>query len=170
MKKKQGSRKWTVLILLLLLIALGLSGRAAWNTWFRPVPQSEFNPVDLEMNAEELLGDEDQDGQSGINQVSVTAKTEMTVRLESGTAELYYANLSSTNQDVILALYVEDAMVYESGVLPPGYKVEHLDGLTTNGLEPGTYKGTIQVFPYDRETGERKLVNTALEISVHVVE
>lgn len=166
-----------ILIPVLLLITLIAIGVTIWALFFRntaPVLAPDYAPVEEEANAEPI-GDDDSEkmeAEEGGGAVSLTYSTEVTIDLSDKAASLVFANPSKSVQDMVVQIVIDDTVIVQSGTLKPGNQVTTLDLLdgAESQLQPGGYDGKFVVFYYDPDTGEKAVVNTEIPITITVQE
>ena len=93
----------------------------------------------------------------------------ITIDLSSGTASLHFENSSKSLYDAAIFLVIQDTIVLQSGLLPPGSLIKTLP-LPDNGvpLQAGGYDGELWIQFYD-ENGDAISVNSKLQgISIEV--
>ena len=104
--------------------------------------------------------------------MSLTYSKEVTVSLSEKSVSLLFANPSKSNQDVVLLLQIEDAVLFRSGRLTPGNRVTALplaEGVESR-LMPGGYEGKFIVLYYDSVSGEKAVVQTEIPVRVTVAD
>ena len=166
------------LLLLLLFLMLFFVGITVWTVFFRPDPQPpnivltpDKAPEQPEQNAQPIPGDKPEESTpSTSGSVSLTYSDQVTIDLSRAEASLLFANPGRSNRDLVLQIVVQDVILVQSGTLEPGNQVKTLSLLSgaAEMLSPGGYEGTFMVHYYDRDTGERELVNTRIPVSITV--
>lgn len=162
-----------IVLILLLLITIGIT---VWALFFRdaaPVLAPDYAPHQTEENAEPF--DDNSNGEKlqqpqGGGAVSLTYTKEVTVDLSENTATLMFANPYKSNQDMMLQIVIQDTVIVQSGILNPGYKVTKLKLLDNAKLSPGTYEGKFVVLYYQKDGGEKAMLNTEIPLTVTVEE
>lgn len=174
---KENKRRTTLIIVLLLLITLIAVGVTVWALFFRGpsvVLAPDYAPQELERNAETIAGDsqEKMDAAEGGGAVSLTYGANVSVILSNQTAALLFANPGKSTQDMLIQVVIQDTVLVQSGRLEPGHQVTTLDLLdgAADMLVPGGYAGSLVVYYYDRETGEKAMINTEIPVTISVVE
>ena len=178
--RKPDGRKF--LILLLLLITVIAVGVTVWALFFRktaPVLAPDYAPVEEDVNAEDI-GDESEeekmDANKGGGAVSMSYQKGVTISLADQTASLMFQNPSKSVNDMVLQLIIVSAddtetVIAQSGTIRPGKEVQKLDlieGAAT--LSEGTYNGKFNILYYDPDSGEKAIVNGNIEgIEITVV-
>lgn len=171
--EKKNNTKW--LILLLLLITLIAIGVTVWALFFRssgPALTPDYAPVETEANAESIPDDsgDKMDSPQGGGSVSISYSTNVTIDLSEKTASLYFANPGKSNQDMVVQVVVQDTILVQSGTLSPGNQVTTLNLLdgAEKQLSPGGYDGKLVILFYDETTGEKAVVNTEIPVTITV--
>ena len=172
----KNENKQNKLILLLLLITLIAVGVTVWALFFRdsgPTLAPDYAPQEMEQHAETIPNDSGDklDKPEGGGSVSLTYSNKVTVDLSDKMAALYFANPGKSNQDMVLQIAIQDTVILQSGTLKPGNQVKLLDLLegAEEMLSPGGYEGKFVVLYYDPDSGEKAMVNTEIPITVNVV-
>jgi len=177
MEKNEKKRNYTkLLILLLLLITLIAVGVTVWALFFRdsgPVLAPDYAPQEMEQNAETIPNDsgEKMEKPEGGGSVSLTYSNKVTIDLSDKAAALYFANPGKSNQDMVLQIAIQDTVILQSGTLKPGQQVKLLNLLegAEKQLSTGGYEGKFVVLYYDQESGEKAMVNTEIPVTINVV-
>ena len=172
----KNENKQNKLVLLLLLITLIAVGVTVWALFFRdsgPTLAPDYAPQEMEQHAETIPNDSGDklDKPEGGGSVSLTYSNKVTVDLSDKMAALYFANPGKSNQDMVLQIAIQDTVILQSGTLKPGNQVKLLDLLegAEEMLSPGGYEGKFIVLYYDPDSGEKAMVNTEIPITVNVV-
>ena len=167
-----GNKKWILLLLLLLLLLLAAVSVTIWALFFRSAPtlSPDYAPRQNEQYAEDI-GDNDDSKltqSEGGGAVSITYTTNVDIDLSKGIAELYFANPTKSNQDMVLQIVKKDVVIAQSGTISPGKQISRLDLLkeAPSMLSAGGYDGSFKVLYYQPDTHEKTIVNT--EIPVHI--
>lgn len=170
-------KKSTVMVTILLLITLGAVSVTIWALFFREptkILAPDYAPQDKEAYAETILDDSDNklDAPEGGGAVSLSYANQVAVELHSCNVSLFFANPSKSNQDIVLQIVIQDQVIVQSGTLSPGYQLKNLELLQEAGkmLSPGGYEGKFVVLYYNRETGEKAIVNTEIPVQITVLE
>ena len=168
--------KTTLLILILLLITLIAVGITVWALFFRssgPELAPDYAPQEMEARAETIPDDDGEklDAPEGGGAVSLTYSNKVTIDLSDKAAALYFANPGKSNQDMVLQIAIQDTVILQSGTLQPGNQVKLLDLLegAEDMLAVGGYEGKFIVLYYDQTSGEKSMVNTEIPITINVV-
>ena len=172
----KNENKQNKLVLLLLLITLIAVGVTVWALFFRdsgPTLAPDYAPQEMEQHAETIPNDSGDklDKPEGGGSVSLTYSNKVTIDLSDKMAALYFANPGKSNQDMVLQIAIQDTVILQSGTLKPGNQVKLLDLLegAEEMLSPGGYEGKFIVLYYDPDSGEKAMVNTEIPITVNVV-
>ena len=177
-KSKHGStdkRKQIIIIVLILLLLITI-GITVWALFFRdttPVLAPDYAPQQTEENAEPI--DDDTDGeklqqQQGGGAVSLTYSKEVTIDLSDNVAKLLLANPYKSNQDMMLQIVIQDTVIVQSGLLTPGHQVTKLELFDNAKLSKGIYEGKFVVLYYQKDTGEKAMINTEIPLTITVEE
>lgn len=177
-KSKHGStdkRKQIIIIVLILLLLITI-GITVWALFFRdttPVLAPDYAPQQTEENAEPI--DDDTDGeklqqQQGGGAVSLTYSKEVTIDLSDNVAKLLFANPYKSNQDMMLQIVIQDTVIVQSGLLTPGHQVTKLELFDNAKLSKGIYEGKFVVLYYQKDTGEKAMINTEIPLTITVEE
>lgn len=177
-KSKHGStdkRKQIIIIVLILLLLITI-GITVWALFFRdttPVLAPDYAPQQTEENAEPF--DDDTDGeklqqQQGGGAVSLTYSKEVAIDLSDNVAKLLFANPYKSNQDMMLQIVIQDTVIVQSGLLTPGHQVTKLELFDNAKLSKGTYEGKFVVLYYQKDTGEKAMINTEIPLTITVEE
>jgi len=169
--------KKNLLIFALMLITLTAVAVTVWALFFRTPDvhlAPDYAPVDTEQHAQPIPGDqgEQTQAQPGSGSVSLTYSNEVVIDLNSGLAELLFANPGRSNQDMVLQIVIQGTVILQSGRITPGNQVTQLE-LSADAaqlLSSGGYEGSFLVFYYDPVSGEKAIVNTEIPISVTVTQ
>ena len=161
-----------ILIPVLLLITLIAIGVTIWALCFRdtaPVLAPDYAPVEEESNAQAIEADsgEKLEAEEGGGAVSLTYSNEVTISLADATAAVQITNPTRSNQSMLIQLMIQDVKVGQSGTIPPGNQLTVIPLDENITLEPGTYEGMFHLLFFDVETNEQANLNT--NIPVHIV-
>lgn len=166
-----------ILIPVLLLITLIAIGVTIWALCFRdtaPVLAPDYAPVEEESNAQAIEDDsgEKLEAEEGGGAVSLTYSNEVTIDLSDKAASLVFANPGKSVQDMVVQIVIDETVIVQSGTLKPGNQITTLNLLdgAEKQLQPGGYDGKFVVFYYDPDSGEKAVVNTEIPITVTVQE
>jgi len=174
MERKNAKRN-RILILILSLITLIAISVTVWALFFRDKNENlppDYAPQETEINAEPIEGDDDArlEQPEGGGAVSLTYSKDVTVSLSDKTAALLFGNPARSSQDMVVQLIIQDTVIIQSGTLKPGNQVTKLELLNgaEKALSEGTYEGKLNILFYDRNTGEKAIVNTVIPVTVTV--
>lgn len=177
-KTQQGNtdKRKQILIIALILLLLITVAITVWALFFRdttPVLAPDYAPQQTEENAEPF--DDNSNGeklqqQQGGGAVSITYSKEVTIDLSDNTAKLLFANPYKSNQDMMLQIVIQDTVIVQSGLLTPGHQVTKLDLFDNVKLSSGTYEGKFVVLYYQKDTGEKAMINTEIPLTIMVEE
>lgn len=171
---RKENKKTKLLLLLLTLIAVGVT---VWALFFRdvgPVLTPDYAPQQEEQHAQDI-GDDDAEKletPQGGGAVGLTYSTEVTIDLSEENAALMFQNPSRSTSDMVVQIVIQDKIVAQSGKLVPGKEITTLDLLSgaAKKLAPGGYDAKFVVLMYDPDTGEKAMLNSEAAVSVTVVE
>ena len=177
-KTQQGNtdKRKQILIIALILLLMITVAITVWALFFRdttPVLAPDYAPQQTEENAEPF--DDNSNGeklqqQQGGGAVSITYSKEVTIDLSDNTAKLLFANPYKSNQDMMLQIVIQDTVIVQSGLLTPGHQVTKLDLFDNVKLSSGTYEGKFVVLYYQKDTGEKAMINTEIPLTIMVEE
>lgn len=166
-----------ILIVFLLCVTILALCTTLWALCFRQPRQvlmPDYAPVAPEANASPIPGDADAGNraESGSGSVSLTYSDRVSIDLDRERAELMFANPGKSDQDMVLQLIIQDAVILQSGRLTPGNQMTELELAegAAQMLLPGGYEGEFLIFFYDPDSGEKAIVNTRIPVSVTVGE
>lgn len=177
MNKMENKKKTTFIMALLILITVVAASVTVWALFFRGANVAlapDYAPQEEEKNAVAIENDtkDKMEADEGGGAVSLSYSSNVSIILSNKTAALLFANPGKSTQDMVVQVVVQDMVLVQSGRLTPGNQVITLDLL--DGVEDmfsvGGYEGKFVVSYYDRETGEKAIVNTEIPITVSVVE
>lgn len=176
--ENKNQKTMVVIIAVLLLITLAAVGVTVWALFLREpdiILTPDYAPQELERHAETIPNDEAEEtmeASEGGGAVSITYGPNVSVILSNKTVALLFANPSRSTQDMVVQVVVRDVILVQSGRLTPGNRVTTLDLLdgADKMLSPGGYEGKLRVLYYDRESGERAMINTEIPVTISVVE
>lgn len=165
-------RKKYLIILLLLLLFITIC-TTSWALFFRDtitVLAPDYAPQQNEQNAEKIEGDDNEklEQPEGGGAVSLTYSKEVTIDLSENKAKLLFGNPSKSNQDMLIQIVIQDKVILQSGILSPGYRVTKLDLFNNVKLSEGKYEGKFVIYYYQRDTGEKAMLNTEIPLTITV--
>lgn len=169
-------KKWLIAALAVITaVAVGVSIWALFFRDTRPPLAPDYAPQETEQNATPIEGDtsgEKLETPQGGGAVSLTYSKKVDIDISDQKAALLFANPSRSTQDMVLQLVIQDTAVIRSGRLMPGSQVTTLDLIkgAEKQLSPGGYEGKFVVLYYNRETGEKAMVNTEIPVTIAVTE
>lgn len=173
----QVSKRSRLLILLLLFISIIAIGVSVWALFFREPDISlapDYAPQNKEEHAETIPNDPQDklEAPQGGGAVSLTYATQVGIDLSSGKVSLLFANPTKSNQDMLLQITVQDQVILQSGTISPGHRVTTLElpEDAAKMLSVGGYNGKFVVLYYNRESGEKSIVNTEIPIQITVTD
>lgn len=175
-KHNNTNRRKQLVIIVLILFLLVTIGITIWALYFRdttPTLAPDYAPQETEANAEPI--DDDASGEKlqqeqGGGAVSLTYSKEVKIDLSKNKVKLYFVNPKKSNQDMLLQIVIQDTVIVQSGLLSPGYQVATLDLFKTAKLSSGIYEGKFVVYYYQKDTGEKAMLNTEIPLTITVEE
>lgn len=173
---KNNNKRNTVIVILLLLLLIVTVSITVWALFFRdttPTLAPDYAPQKVEENAETIDDERDSEKlpqQQGGGAVSLTYSKDVEIDLSESKVKLLFANPSKSNQDMLLQIVIQDTVILQSGLLSPGYQVTTLDLLDNVKLSHGTYEGKFIVYYYQKDTGEKAMLNTEIPLTITVRE
>lgn len=181
MEEKQNSaalsKKGKLAVLLCLLLALAASAVTVWVVFFRQaegVLAPDYAPQETEKHAQTVSGEGEEkfESEKGGGGVSLEYSDQVSVDLSEQTAALLFTNPHRSNQNMLIQIVVQEKVLVQSGILPPGYRVMTLDLLdgASDLLSVGGYDGTFLIYYYSPESGEKAMINTEIPIHIEVKE
>lgn len=171
---KNFDKRNKIIISVLLILLLATISVMVWALFFRdktPAPISDYAPQQIEKNAETIAGEDDGQKlpqQQGGGAVSLTYSKNVEIDLSERKVKLLFANPSKSNQDMMLQIVIEDTVILQSGLISPGYQVTALDLDDDIKLTNGTYDGEFIVYYYQKDTGEKAMLNTEIPLTITV--
>ncbi len=123
----------------------------------KPPDKVDENAVIGDFNEDKLVTP---DGGSGL---SLEYAKEVTIDLKTQTATLYFKNAGESLQNAVVCLLVQDTVILQSDLLPPGAALTSIP-LSEKGvlLQSGSYTGTY-VVQFFNEAGEASQLNSRIE-------
>ena len=172
--KKNNTKFYSILIVLIIIIIATLSVTVwAILTKEKTVITPDYAPVELDPNATPINGNEDKLPHSeGGSSVGIIYAKDLTVNLRNREIELLFANPQRSNQDMVIAIVIQDCLLVTSGRITPGNKITRLK-LNSDAIERltmGGYNGKIIISCYNPVSGEKSLLNTEISVLIQVVE
>ena len=162
------------IIFLLIVVSIAVGAVICWKSFFNnsPVLTPDFAPEQEEKYAENIgdNGDAKLPQPEGGGAVSLTYSTNVDVDLDKNKAYLFFGNPTKSNQDMLLQIVVQDNIIAQSGKLVPGKQVYKLDLLkdAASKLTSGGYNGKFIILYYQKDTGEKTVVNTEIPVTINV--
>lgn len=173
--KKQ--KRMKIMIAVLALITVAAVSVSVWALFFRGasvVLTPDYAPQEEEKNAVAIENDtkDKMEAEEGGGAVSLTYGSNVSIILSNKTATLLFANPGKSTQDMVVQVVIQDTVLVQSGRLTPGNQVTTLDLLdgVADMLSPGGYEGKFVVLYYNRDSGEKAIVNTEIPVTISVVE
>lgn len=168
----------TIIIIALAVVLVVTAGVSVWAIFFREgndeVLSPDYPPQDTDDNQVPIPDDDGGEiiTPEGGGAVNITYAENITVDLSDKKANLYYANPSRSNQNVVIAIVIGGEVIIRSELITPGNMVTSLplvDGAEKK-LAVGGYNAEIIVYCYHPETGEKAMIDTKGEVVVTVTE
>lgn len=161
--------------ILLSAAAVCACGIGVWAIFFRTptVLTPDYAPASDEENAELITDEEDTEkleSSKGGGAISISYSVDIAISLSNQTVALYYANPSSSNQNTIVQLIIQDNVIAESGIMKPGTQVTQLslENDVSSKLAAGGYDGLLRISSYDPDTGEKAIMTSDIAITAAV--
>lgn len=176
MSKEKSNKLLLCILILITIVCLGVT---VWALFFRKaevVLAPDYAPQAEESNAEEITEDtgDKLDAPEGGGAVSLIYTTNVTIDLSDKKATLLFGNPKKSTQDMVVQIVVKDQVIVQSGRITPGNRVTILDMLNdAPKLGAGTYTSEnckFVVLYYDKDSGEKAIINTEIPITVTVQE
>lgn len=169
--------KTAILIFLLCLITISAIAVSVWALFFREpdvILAPDYAPQEAEKHAQTIPNDngDKMDSPEGGGAVSLTYSNQVSIDLSDEIAFLLFANPRKSKQDIVIQIVIQNEVIAQSGTLTPGHQVVILDLLkgAEQKLSAGGYEGKFVILYYDRESGEKAIVNTEIPIRITVKE
>lgn len=175
-EEEKKKKRWLLLLLLLLLLFIIVIA-GVWMLYFRgaktPVADGGVIPPKAEAGAEVIAGDNNDkklDAPEGGGAVSLTYSKEVSIDLSEKKASLMFGNPAKSNQEAVVQLVIQDAVILQSGSLAPGTKVTALDLAegAEKKLAAGVYDGKFVISFYDRASDRWAKLNAEIPVTVTV--
>lgn len=173
-KKRRGLIIAAVVLLILIIVLSWRVGAPAPAVVLAP----DYAMAEIEENATPMTdfggGTQKLEAAENGGAVAIAYSDQVYYDQAAGTLSLSYGNPYVSTQSVILQIIVfgpdgSEYLIAESGILPPGYRVETLnasaEGVTVSS---GAYNGIFRLLFYNSETGERAIVNSEIPILITV--
>ena len=166
-----------IVILVFVLATVGgiAIGKNIKNKPVKPSEQDITEDINKPiMPDHDLIGLTDDDSErvsspKGGGNVSMEYAKYANIKLSTGEITVHFKNPNDSNHSIGLNLYVvsgeDEILIAQSGAIPPKNmvsKITLLDG-KENLLKEGIYKGKFKVDYYDLVSGEKAVVNSAIE-------
>lgn len=180
MSKNANKNNTTNILIIVLSVLLAVCiGVTVWAVFFRePVPSTKFNPdyppQETDPNQTPIQGGNTQDTLPvpvGGGAVNLTYGTTVTIDLSDENATFYFANPAKSNLDMVMTLVIDGHEILISKRITPGHMLSSLklEGGVAKKLQAGTYNAKYVVYLYDRQTGEKAIVNAEGAVTVNVI-
>ena len=75
-----------------------------------------------------------------------------------------------STHDIVLQIIIRDNVIAQSGSIAPGNQIKSLDLAenTDDILTKGEYDGKFMVYYYDKQNGEKAVLNTEIPVNISV--
>ena len=165
-------KRYGRLILLLLIIAIIAVIVAVWALFFKDGTEIIMpdRVPSVDENIEKLPNDNNQKNEAPADGGAVTLTFSKDVTIENGKAELYFANPGKSTHDIVLQIIIRDNVIAQSGAIAPGNQIKTID-LAENVdemLRKAEYDGKFMVYYYDKQNGEKAVLNTEIPVNISV--
>lgn len=170
------SRGTKILIAAMVVVMVAAIAVAVWAIFFREdiILTPDYAPPKKEENAEKIEGDDDTklDAPEGGGAVQIVCEREITLDKSEKAAKFYFANPQKSTQQMVIQIVIQDTIIAQSGTLDPGYRIRFLNLLPDmeKMLAVGGYDAQVIILCYDPVTGEKSMVQQAIEVVVTVQE
>lgn len=165
-------KRYGRLILLLLIIAIIAVIVAVWALFFKDSTEiiTPDRAPSVDENIEKLPNDSNQKNEAPADGGAVTLTFSKDVTIENGEAELYFANPGKSTHDIVLQIIIRGTAIAQSGSIAPGNQIKSLDLAenTDDILTKGEYNGKFMVYYYDKQNGEKAVLNTEIPVNISV--
>ena len=155
----------------ILIISIFITIWALFLKDSKPALAPDYAPQQSETNAEKIVDEDNEEKlpqQQGGGAVSLTYSKEVEINLSENKAKLLFANPSKSNQDMMLQIVIQDEVILQSGIIAPGYQVKSLNLFDDVQLFEGNYEGKFVVYYYQKDTGEKAMLNTEIPLLISV--
>ena len=155
----------------ILIISIFITIWALFLKDSKPALAPDYAPQQSETNAEKIVDEDNEEKlpqQQGGGAVSLTYSKEVEINLSENKAKLLFANPSKSNQDMMLQIVIQDEVILQSGIIAPGYQVKSLNLFDDVQLFEGNYEGKFVVYYYQKDTGEKAMLNTEIPLQISV--
>lgn len=164
-----------VLIIIIILLLLRSCGASEGNTVLEP----DYPTMSVDPGAEEIEDDPSPETPPTVTQgggsVTISFMDNITYTLSTGKLSLFYQNPGASTHNVVVQVILvrgeDEYLLAQSGIMEPGYQVTSLN-VDSNApqLSEGGYEGKMRLRFYDRESGERAIVDTDIPCTVTVTQ
>lgn len=161
------------LLMLMLVLTIGIS---IWAVFFKEDRILIPDNINNVQNDDNLAGYDTGDPSNGEeakteeNRISLTYSPNVEISLSNETVDLFFANPSKSNQDIVIYIAIQDKVICQSGAISPGYQLTRMDLNNASILTVGSYSGEMRAYCYDEKTGEKSMVNSVMPVNIEVVE
>ncbi len=164
-------KKSVVNLILIVILFLLMGCTALYVLWKQHVFIPEFAPVTIDKNA--IKEDEKGNTVSSHNNIaSLSYSNIVSVNSDTKKIDLYFKNASKSQKNILLYIIIKkdglEQAIAESGLIPVGYALYHLDLKDGIILNKGGYNGIFRIAYYNEETGSKEVVDTEIDVSIDV--
>lgn len=173
-KKKSNRYIFAIIVLsAVLVISVFITIWALFLRDTKPALAPDYAPQQSETYAEKIENEDKDDNeklpqQQGGGAVSLTYSKEVEISLSENKAKLMFANPSKSNQNMLLQIVIQDEVILQSGLISPGYQVKSLELFDSVKLSEGNYEGKFVIYYYQKDTGEKAMLNTEIPLQISV--
>ena len=174
-RENEKNKKIITLLIVFILICLicALCFSCGYNK--KKVLRPDYAPQDVEVNLEDIEDDTDikLTAPDGGGAVSIQYTKDVNIDLSDKKAYLNYKNPGKSTHDIVLQIVVQNEVIAQSGLIPPGNMLKELDLLNDSGvvLSEGAYENAKFIFLcYNPESGEKAIVDAEAMIVINVTD
>lgn len=173
-KKKSNRYIFAIIVLsAVLVISVFITIWALFLRDTKPALAPDYAPQQSETYAEKIENEDKDDNeklpqQQGGGAVSLTYSKEVEISLSENKAKLMFANPSKSNQNMLLQIVIQDEVILQSGLISPGYQVKSLELFDSVKLSEGNYEGKFVIYYYQKDIGEKAMLNTEIPLQISV--
>ena len=170
MTEKENNRKnheRMVIILLIIIIIFSIL-YCAYELMFNQREQPMFDGPAIDYTAEAIDDNTSTSNTSGTTEVAMTYSDEVTISKNKHSASILFENPTSSNQNIVLQLWLGEQKIAESKLLPIGHKLTSLDCDDIPNFDEKEYDGKFVILSYDPETNEKSIVNGEIPVKIYI--
>ncbi|MBR3229842.1 MAG: hypothetical protein IKF91_03335 [Bacilli bacterium] len=161
MKKKEKK-----IIIFLIIIILMCVGAILYLLFTRRTP--DYAPIDIDPNAVETKEKKEKlKAAKGGGAVALSYDSQVAIILNNKNITLRFKNPSQSTQNMSLKILIEDNVIAESNLIPPGYSIYNLNLKDNVNLKQGNYEGKFLINYYD-DNNEKANIDTVIPIKIVV--